>query len=293
MIQNNIQINLMNDCLFKALLRSSEARRMVATFLSSITGIDLEILMNATYISGELPKKREYEKKKSTDVLVLIDNHNRIIIEMNQYKSDNIFNKNTSYAISNILELNKINDEIYPRVTIINIDNFNQYNTKLPILSFKIRDEENHIENELYTSIHLILANLVNNQYNKNVGEEIRKFSKFLKTKTLEELKEAFEGDDEYMASIDKIEDLIMDPSFAGAYDLEERRNKEMLDFKLTGLRIGREEGIHKGREEGRKEGINERNIEIAKAMVKDEVNVETISKYTGLSVKEITNLES
>ena len=49
---NTKEINLMNDQLFKAFFRSIEARKMIASFLSSVTGIDKEILINAKYIGG-------------------------------------------------------------------------------------------------------------------------------------------------------------------------------------------------------------------------------------------------
>ena len=55
--------------------------------------------------------------------------------------------------------------------------------------------------------------------------------------------------------------------------------------------RLGIEEGIIKGREEGIKEGIKETQISMAKNMKNDRVDLNTISKYTGLSIEEIKNL--
>ena len=46
----------MNDAVAKAFLRSKEARMIVASFLSEVTGIDKSVLMNATYTGGEIPK---------------------------------------------------------------------------------------------------------------------------------------------------------------------------------------------------------------------------------------------
>ena len=155
----------------------------------------------------------------------------------------------------------------------INLDAFNRYYTKVPILIFKIRDQFGHIENEMYTSLHLILANLVDDRYNKDVDEEIVKFSKLLKSKTIEELRENFEGDEEYMSGIDKVEDLISDPNFAGAYDIEERRQRELEDFHETGYR----------------EGV----IEIAKKLLSMDMKVEDISLATGLTIEEINKLSS
>ena len=46
------------------------------------------------------------------------------------------------------------------------------------------------------------------------------------------------------------------------------------------------------GRREGIKEGINERNIEIVKNLLKEKVDVKIISKSTGLSLEEIEKLK-
>ena len=280
MTEENIktkEINLMNDAMFKALFRSREARNVVSSFLSSVTGIKKEILMNAKYVGGELPKRKLTEKGKESDVLVLIDDNRRIIVEMNYSKSNYMFDKNASYAFSNILELTKPNMTKYPIVLIINIDANNEFKTKSPILNFKIRDEENHIETNIYHSIHLILENIVNYKY--NIDKEIKTFAEFLKSKSIIELEEKFKGDEDYMSAIRKIEDLSYDPEFAGQYDYEEAIEREKFECHLTGL----EEGIEKGKKD--------KQIEIAKTMLKDNIPVETISKYTNLSIEEIKNI--
>ena len=139
----------------------------------------------------------------------------------------------------------------------------------------------------MYTSLHLILANLVDDRYNKDVDEEIVKFSKLLKSKTIEELKENFKGDEEYMSGIEKVEDLISDPNFAGAYDIEERRQEELEDFYDTGYRKGKEDGIVHGMEVATKKS----KIEIAKAMLKRNMELKDISEITELSIEEIEKL--
>ena len=93
------------------------------------------------------------------------------------------------------------------------------------------------------------------------------------------------------MSGIDKVEDLISDPNFAGAYDIEERRQEELEDFYDTGYRKGKEAGIAHGMEVGMEVATKKSKVEIAKSMLKDNVEIGTISKYTGLSIKEIEKL--
>lgn len=230
--------------------------------------------MEAKYVGGEIPKKRITEKGKDSDVLVLIDNNRRIIVEMNYSKSNYLFDKNASYAFSNILELTKPNMKIYPKVLIINIDANNEFKTEKPILTFKIRDEDNHIETNIYESIHLILENIVNYKY--NIDKEIKSFAKFLKSRSILELEEKFKGDEAYMSAVRKIEDLSYDPEFAGQYDYEEKIERDKFECHLTGL------------EEGRKQGSKEKQLEIAKKLLSLNISIENISEATGLSIAEI-----
>ena len=77
------------------------------------------------------------------------------------------------------------------------------------------------------------------------------------------------------MSGIEKVEDLIRDPNFAGIYDIEERRQRELEDFHETGYM----------------EGEKNKQIEIAKSMLKEKLDIQTISKCTGLSIEEINKL--
>ena len=53
----------------------------------------------------------------------------------------------------------------------------------------------------------------------------------------------------------------------------------------------GKAEGIKEGKAEGIKEGIEKRNYTIAKSMKKENIDIETIKRITGLTIKEIEKL--
>ena len=271
-------INMLNDAMFKALFRSIEARDMVSSFLSSITGIDKELLLKADYQGGELPKKNINEKGKTSDIIIKIEDNHKIVLEMNRFYNDKIFEKNISYAFSIASEAIPVGSKKYPVVILINIDNFNAFKTKEGILSFKLRDEEGHIETNQYHSIHLILENIVNSEYNKN--KEIAKLAKFLRSENIKEMEKEFGGDESYMACVRKVEDLSTDPNFIGYYDIEEARRQEIEDVKDTGIRIGLEQGS------------KEKQLEIAKSMLNEKLPLEVIAKCTGLTEEEIKDIK-
>ncbi|MDG7057502.1 MAG: hypothetical protein LKM43_05175, partial [Wolbachia endosymbiont of Penenirmus auritus] len=63
---------------------------------------------------------------------------------------------------------------------------------------------------------------------------------------------------------------------------------QKLDDAREKGIEIGRQEGIQIGEERGIKIGAEKGKIEVAKAMLADNVDVNTIVKFTGLSISEI-----
>ena len=114
---------------------------------------------------------------------------------------------------------------------------------------------------------------------------------KLLKAESIEELETEFKEDGNYMKAVNKIEELLMDPKFAGAYDVEERRAFDMEDMRLTGIDEGMSKGKAIGLTEGKAIGLNEGKRKIAKNMLNKNMNVSIISELTGLSIEEIKEI--
>ena len=74
-----------------------------------------------------------------------------------------------------------------------------------------------------------------------------------------------------------------------------EDSERTYLSYMQQSYDEGKEEGREEGREEGIKQGIEQgaeqRNIAIAKSMLKDNLDISTISRYTGLSEEIIRKL--
>ncbi len=268
-------INLKNDWMFKAFMTKPQSRNMVAGLISEITGIDRNLLYHATYIGGEeIAKRQEIQKKQSTDMTIKITDHMQIIVEMNQAYQKHVFEKSSLYAMSRIVETTTSKKD-YTSIILINFDNFNQYETSDPILIFQIQDKKGHIEVNNYISYHVILENCSDKNY--NVGKEIKKFANFIKEKrTIKQLEEKYEGDEEYMSVIRTVEELSKDPEFAGYYDIEEKHRQQLEDAKETGM----------------DEGKAEANLSTAKKMLEDNMDIDIISKYTGLSIEQVEKLK-
>lgn len=141
-MQKTIQkLDLCDDAMFKAIIRSEEAKEVITEVLSLLSGIALEKLKKASFEAGEMPKLQIDEKAKISDIHIRIDHKNIIIIEMNHYYHRNLLEKNSSYAFANYVAKTKAGTNTYPNVTLINIDDYNPFGASDAVIEFKIRDK--------------------------------------------------------------------------------------------------------------------------------------------------------
>ena len=271
------EINLMNDALAKSIIRSKEAREEVIGFLSGITHIPERKFKNALFVGGEIPKNNKQEKGKISDVMCILKDV-IIIIEINDSYYQNLFPKNSLYSYATLVSSTSVNTEVYKKVILVNIDSFNHFKVKEPVLTFTTSCKELK-EHDLYTSYHVILENITDTNY--NIDKEVRKFGEFLGLKlSIEELKEKYREDGKYMNIVKKVEKFMRDNNLVQYYDLEASHQYEIKDSYAT------------GKNEGRKEGLQTRSIEIAKNLLNDHLDIDKIMEYTGLTKQEIKKLQ-
>ena len=71
------------------------------------------------------------------------------------------------------------------------------------------------------------------------------------------------------------------------ATDIEVQREEAFE----KGVSKGIQQGLQQGLQQGVSQGEHQKAIETAKKMLKDKLDIETIIKYTGLSIEAINNL--
>lgn len=274
-------IHFMNDAMAKSIFRSKELRTTVSKFLSGVTHIPSNVIARSVFMGGEIPKRNMEEKGKTSDVIIKVSEDTYIIVEFNRSYAKHLFEKNATYAYSILLSKIHPKPVFYPKIILVNIDNFNSFSRKEPILKFESLDHHTS-EHKLYTSYHVILANITNTNY--NIDKEVRKFGTLLKENlTIEELVEKYEGDEEYMKIINKTKELIADEDFAIYYDIDEAHESDRQDAYETGYDSGYDNGQTKGKQEER--------LAIAKNLLDLNFSIQDIMKATKLNQKDIMNL--
>ena len=112
---------------------------------------------------------------------------------------------------------------------------------------------------------------MINNEYVKKAEEELEYLNSDEEEKELARLREKAIRDEA--------------AAMAGAI----RRGRE--EGKAEGLAEGKAEGLAEGKAEGLEEGRAEEKAEIAKKMLEENIEIETIIKLTGLTKEKIENL--
>ena len=267
------------------------------SFLNDLLDLEYEIV-NLEYRNLEQLGLKIYERKAIYDVFCTDTKNNKFIVELQRteqryFRDRSIYyttfpiqeqaNKGTwDYELKRvyfvgILDFNMDDDENYiKKVSLYDehtnkkfYDKLTYYYIEMP--KFKKTQEElsNHLEAWLYT---------LNNM------RDLVKIPSPLKDDEI--IKEAFDVA-EFLA-------LDKDQQFAYQQDLKAKwDNYAVMSFaKEKAEEQGIKIGIEKGMERGIEKGIEQEKIDIAKNLIKADVDIETISLSTGLSYEEIEKLK-
>ena len=228
-------------------------------------------------------------KESIIDIKAKTKDNQTVIIEI-QLCGNMDFVKRIFYYISkNIVNELKEGEDYkkLPRIISINLLNFNLDfgDEGKPHRCFKLIDTKNHNIDLDFIQMHIIEAKRFIEIIEKSTLDELKKnklltWMKFFTSKNLKAIeKELMEANPIMTKVIEEYKRFTSDDKLMRAYDA---RDAFLLGQKMM---------LSREREEGIKEGIEKRNYTIAKSMKKDGADINLISKYTGLTIKEIKKL--
>ena len=276
-----------NDCIFKSLFTSEECKPVLAHVIGEVMNLTKEyVLSKLSFKPTEIAKERYYEHGKITDLLVEVSDK-VINLEMNKETQDELRQKgrlikNTKYhyaiAGRSILMAEKFEDA--KEIVQINFDCINRFDDRL-VIAFKLMDEEGKFcLDEKFTNYHINMEKVKEIDYNNNELTKFEKILLILQEESKEKLREISKGEEDLEKMVKKLEEMSYDPEVIGLYD-KERMDKFVHDVDM-----------HYAREEGIEEGIEQNKLEIAKNMLKENTDIEFISKVTGLTKEEIEEIK-
>ena len=162
------------------------------------------------------------------------------------------------------------------------------------IVRLQYWDKELNVGDESLLKVELNLDFVNKKYYNK---EKMNTFEKALMLLIIEDEKELLEfvkgdsilenvGND--IISYSRAKEIVT--AYENAMIEENYRNNRARE---EGYDKGHEEGFDKGHEEGLEQGAKQEKIEIAKSMLKQNLELELISNCTGLTIEQINDLNN
>ena len=297
------------DPIFKSILTDYKLRDYLCYLISEITDLEYDELYNNLVIeNNELMVKHSKEKAYKTDLLVSI-NKNKINIEANREKSLGLILKNNIYMHSIASNINR--GDVYEENSIYQI-NFNEYNhfkknNNVIDKVMPMNVETGEIEEETYQKYFINLARLRKKYYNEDELTTLEKRCLPFALTKIEDVKKIVKGDEMLERVYDKMKELNENKSILDMWDSEKEWEKaqaytmkveiekatEKATDKATkqGIKQGVKQGIKQGIKQGMEKGILQRNKEIIKNMKKENIDLNIISKVTGLDINEIETL--
>ena len=262
----------LEDIVFKSLFKLDKEYNILSIILEKLYGVtitefeELDIeTYNPTFIAKGKNKKGEV-----CDYLIKVEDK-IISIECNKSKGALLLKRNKSH-------LRRLVSESIGGSIQINFDNYDIRKENKEIYHYKVIREDNTKDNlydGFFEIFHINLSYFKNKSYNKEKETSFEKLCRILITRDKEELKKLTKGDERLM----KIEKLVNEIN--GEEDLLLKYTKheiEMMDYEI--------------KLEEEKKKLEEKNAEIVKNMLKDNIPIETISKYTNLTKEEIEKLK-
>jgi predicted transposase/invertase (TIGR01784 family) len=288
------------DFVFKGIFGKEDHKRLLISLLNSILEGN-PFIKDVTLENTEMPKDMEDGKTVRLDVRATTDDNTKIQIEIQCQDAGNIVNR-AAFDQSKMLpeELHEGDEyDSLPNIISIWITNYNETDRNYHTHKIRFMYEEDSAGNPAASAsdkfrIFIIELNKIDEK-RANISDLFSVWMAFLKAPekippeflTIKEVDEAMTG----------LIHLSQDPEARRIYNLRLQAQNDAINARSHDINKARREGIKKGKAEGKAEGIAEGEArgkrETALSMLADGMSVATVSKYTGLSAKELERLKA
>ena len=288
---------------FKAFLMHNH-RLCIRILQCYIAALRYRKIKKITFLNKEpLPKQKE-SKQPRLDALVELDDHELVNIEM-QYLFQVFFRARVLYywavAYASALAKGQEYEKLRPTYVLV-FTHFDLWpELKEMCSSFSLRCNE---KNKIEFSEHLTIVVVNLKQIKKLSLDEVLKLDKELilgylivnsSHLTYEEVERIKQVDDTLNKAGEALQDLSRNQRAVMAVDADEKLRRDIAAIRYTGELVGFDKGHAKGREEGhkegRQEGLRQKQIDMARRMLRAGEPVSKICEFTELSEAEVRKL--
>ena len=283
--------------MFKKVFGNNEDKMPLKELLKCILDIEAKEI---TILNPEIIGSSYYDKRTIVDLIVELEDGTKIAVEMNTNVNKYLIDRNVFYMFK-IMSKDMKKGNLYSKLNKhiqINIDCEGYH--KKPIMKYKLIEEEcSEVLTDKIEIIRVDLPFYVEKCYNLDASKLDYK-DRLIGLIGIEDRNLAskiIKGDMKMEDIYKKVEDFSEDEEILGAYDAEWHKIETERVVMLDKLEKAEEQGLRQGFEKGMKKGIEqgiEQGIELTtQNMLKENINIEIISKVTGLNIDQIKKLES
>ena len=266
------------DAIFKAIFCKKENEDLLKFLLEKC--LNKKIIIKEVK-APEILKENIYEKGKTLDVLVEAEGH-LINIEVNSGYYGSLHRRNAAFIFNKYSSETKVGEEYTTMKEHVQINFTCNLPKDYPLVGeYKLRDKTSN--KEFIDNLTIYEYNL--DKINKKCYNEDENYNFVAMLNSDSKELEKICGGNEYMEKFkEEVEKLNNDEEMVFFLSQEEDNRK----LRNTIIAEAKQEGLAKGIKEGKKE----EKINIAKNMLKENIDMETIKKVTSLTKQEIENLK-
>ena len=275
------KIPIVSDTMFDTMINNESRKKYAALIISSVLERDYnEIYNSIEYVKNKLDKQLDIEKGREVDFICKLKDE-YIGIEMNNNYSKEAFERNISYAMG-IYKSKEIRGSKYSfnKILQINLNNFTFENNDREVEEYALRNENGEYLTEKIKIINIYLPNIRKKYYNKEELNELDKVMLVLNEEDNNNLSKLYKGEKVMEDYVKDAKRASISDDVVGLYDKE--LHEELL----------RNTELYNAEQKGIKQGIKENKLETAKALLKEKISIDIISRTTGLKKEEIEKLQ-
>ena len=284
------KMQLTVDYAFKRVFGKNGNESILKYLLESILNIEIKSI---TIQNPEIPKNIKDGKVGVLDVRAELNGDEITEVEMQVQDQHNIDKRSPTYLTKIYSDQLKEGEQYIEvkKVVVINILNFdyykrNSYHSVARMMFEESKENEKvdlgYIVEDKYATKDLEMHFIELTKFRKKDPDMSNKLEQWLCLICDEEdkIKMAESKNEEIEKAKKELEKLAMNPEDRELYELRLKAIRDEMNIRYSGYI------------DGKAEGKNERNIEIAKNMLKENIDIELISKVTGLNPEEIEKLK-
>ncbi|GFY65441.1 uncharacterized protein TNIN_40021 [Trichonephila inaurata madagascariensis] len=288
------------DLAFKRVFGTEKNKNILIHFLNDILGFTgVNTIQDVKFLSTIMDPEIASDKQSIVEVLCKDSYGNRHIVEM-QLARDKGFEKRAQLYAAKAYSRQSGNYIDFKKVFFIAISNSILFPTEVEYIStHNIRDIKTN--GHYLKDFQFIFIELP--KFTKNKVEQLEStverwcfFFRYAEDTTDKDLKDIAEKDPIIKLAYDELDKFSWEEEDLAAYEervLSVQKEAAIWEQRLDdATEKGREEGILIGHEKGRAEGRKERDIEVAKNLLKAGVSIDLIAESTGLPQAEIAQLK-